>query len=496
MNKLMTARTWDFSATIGKMVAPQRARSLWLCYGLAVALPLSGFVLNWLAFDLARAPYFSLFMATVVITALVGGRGPGLVNTVISTMLGFLVAPPAWTLRLSESEDGIRIALFAVLGCLISIIVGIVGELQRKLIREQSTLAAILHTIGDAVITTNQHGHIESLNDVAKVATGWELRDAVGRSVDEVARIVDGRSRETVPNPVRLTLESRTVVDRVSRCFLIRSDGTEIPIVYSAACIDSRYDGVPGVVLVFRDVSKLTNTYNALVRTEKLATVGKLASALAHEVNSPLEAICNLLFLIQSASDLEFTRSKAKEALHQTLRVAHIVQRTLAFVKPSDRRQQVDIGPLIDQVLSLYSNKIVSKNAQVLKDCASGIAIHASPSELEQVISNLISNALDAIGYEGTLHLRMAQSNGTVHFVIADTGYGISQQHISMLFDGFFTTKPKTNVGLGLWAAKQIVDAHGGRIRLRSCEGRGTVVRVSLPAIDQPSSIEIEEALV
>jgi PAS domain S-box-containing protein len=478
------------SAIIGKMLALQELRSPWRRYGLAVALPSFAFALNWTAFGMERTPYFALFMTTVAFTALFGGRGPGLVNTVISTILGFLVAPPAWTWRLSEREDAIRIALSFILGCLISIVVGVVGELQRTLRCEHSTLAKILYTIGDGVITTNQDGQITFLNDVAKRATGWDRESAIGRSVDEVARITIEHSRTVVAHPVRLALESSTAVDRVIDGLLVRPDGTEIPITYSAACIDSGPHGIPGGLLVFRDISRLKNSCDALIRTEKLATAGKLAATLAHEVNNPLAATSNLLFLSQTAPDLDSARSYANEAFQQTLRAAYFVRQGLAFAKTSDWRQYVDVERLIDGVLSLHSNKIATKNARVLKVCAPGIQVRANRSELEQVISNLVSNALDAIYYQGTIHLRVTRSGGMMNFLIADTGCGISPQHLPRLFDAFFTTKPEVGVGLGLWVTRRIIDSHGGRIRLRSSQGKGTVVKVSLPAIDPVSTIE------
>jgi C4-dicarboxylate-specific signal transduction histidine kinase len=172
------------------------------------------------------------------------------------------------------------------------------------------------------------------------------------------------------------------------------------------------------------------------------------------------------------------------------LRAAYFVRQGLAFAKTSDRRQHVDVEQLIDGVLSLHSNKIATKNAQVLKVCASGIEVRANSRELEQVISNLISNALDAIYYEGTMHLRVTRSGGMMNILIGDTGCGISRQHLPKLFDAFFTTKPEIGVGLGLWATKRIIDSHGGQIRLRSRQGRGTVIKVSLPAIDPISTIE------
>ena len=175
------ARSPNLSRLIQRFVAPAEARSPWLRYGLAFVLPCLGFLVTWQVFNLQRAPYFTLFMASVVVTSLFGGTGPGLVDTIISTILGFLVSPPAWTLRLAESEDAIRIGLFCFLGVLISTIVGVVGELQRELNRERGTLATTLRSIADGVITTDKNGQITFLNDVAQQATGWPLADTLGR---------------------------------------------------------------------------------------------------------------------------------------------------------------------------------------------------------------------------------------------------------------------------------------------------------------------------
>ena len=138
------ARNPYISRLVQKFVAPAEARSPWLRFGLALLLPAVGFFLTWQVFNPSTGPYFTLFMASVVATSLFGGTGPGIVDTILSTILGFLVSPPAWTLRLTESEDAIRIALFCFLGLLISTIVGVVGELQRDLNRERGRLREIL----------------------------------------------------------------------------------------------------------------------------------------------------------------------------------------------------------------------------------------------------------------------------------------------------------------------------------------------------------------
>jgi len=241
---------------VGRFIAPAEARSGWLRYGLALALPAFGFLLTWQVFDLRRAPYFVLFMASVVVTSLFGGPGPGMVDTVLSTILGFLVSPPAWTLRLTEGEDAIRIGLFCVLGFLISALVGIVGELQRQLTRERGTLETTLRSIADGVICTDKDGQITFLNDVAERTIGWPLADTLGRRIEETFQLAALDTRATLHNPVRKVLDTGAPSVLPSDTLLLRRDGTHIIISGSAAAIRDDLTKISGVVLVFRDITK------------------------------------------------------------------------------------------------------------------------------------------------------------------------------------------------------------------------------------------------
>ena len=249
-------RTPDISRLIGRFVAPAEARPEWQRYGLAFVLPCLGFLVTWQVFDLQRAPYFSLFMTSVVVTSLFGGTGPGFINTMMSSILGFLSAAPAWTLRLAEREDAVRIALFAILGILIAIIVGVVAELQRKLNRERRALSTTLRSIGDGVITTDENGIVTFLNDVAQQATGWGLSDAIGNPIEMILPLVTPDTRSTIRNPVREVLESGSIEVLANDALLSRTDGTEILISDSAAPIRDHRNNICGIVLVFHNVTQ------------------------------------------------------------------------------------------------------------------------------------------------------------------------------------------------------------------------------------------------
>src|ERR1700750_3213147 len=245
------------SRLVGRFISPAEIRSAWLRYGLALALPVFGFLFTWQVFNLQRAPYFTLFMASVVVASLFGGPGPGIVVTILSTILGFLVSPPAWTLRLTEREDAIRIGLFCLLGLLISAFVGVVGELQRELNRERGTLATTLKSIADGVISTDKNGQITFLNDVAEQATGWRLAETLGKLIEMTIPFVAPDTRGPVPNPVRKVLETGGASGLASDTLLLRRDGTHILISGSAAPIRDDLKKIAGVVLVFRDITEI-----------------------------------------------------------------------------------------------------------------------------------------------------------------------------------------------------------------------------------------------
>src|SRR6201987_721752 len=254
---MRVARNSYLSRLVGRFIAPAEARSIWLRYGLAFALPAFGFLFTWQVFNLQRAPDFTLFMASVVVTSLFGGPGPGIVATIFSTILGFLVSPPAWTLRLTEREDAIRIGLFFFLGLLISAFVGVVGELQRELNRERGTLATTLRSIADGVISTDQNGQVTFLNDVAEVATGWLLAEALGKLIEEIISFAPPDTRAPLPNPVRKALETGAASVLAGDTLLLRRDGTHILISGSAAPIRDDLGKIAGFVLVFRDITKI-----------------------------------------------------------------------------------------------------------------------------------------------------------------------------------------------------------------------------------------------
>lgn len=241
-------------------------------------------------------------------------------------------------------------------------------------------------------------------------------------------------------------------------------------------------------------------TEDALIISEKLASVARMSAVIAHEINNPLAAVMDLLYLAQTVDGtpnevLEYL----KTADGELRRVAHITRQTLGFYREMNDPTSFRLSSLLDSVLDLLQSKIKSKRAIVENRCDAQVQVTAVYGELRQVFSNLLVNSLDAIPENGKVVLRASVSkdpaDGTdrIRVVVADDGKGISPATLPKIFEPFFTTKGSIGNGLGLWVSKQIVEKHGGAVQVRSCTKgphQGTTFAVVLPA-----NVESRESL-
>ena len=233
---------------------------------------------------------------------------------------------------------------------------------------------------------------------------------------------------------------------------------------------------------------------DALRRSEKLAVTGRLAASIAHEVNNPLEAVTNLLYLIRHSNPNPEILQFLNTADQELARVAEITKQTLRFYREQTHPIATDLPALIRAVLVLFTPRFHATGVNVSTEFAPVPKLMAVPGELRQLFVNLTGNALDALRSGGTffVRLRNVHSDGTagVRISIADTGSGIPAEVRSKIFEPFVTTKPETGTGLGLWVASEIVAKHGGTIHMRTSTalGRsGTVFSIFLP-IENPSN--------
>jgi PAS domain S-box-containing protein len=251
-----------------------------------------------------------------------------------------------------------------------------------------------------------------------------------------------------------------------------------------------------GVIVL--DASDRKRSEEALRKTEKLAATGRLAASIAHEINNPLEAITNLLFLLRNYCQLEDPAlNYVAMAEHEAKRISEITQQTLRFYRQSTLPTRANMGDLLDSVLGLYHGRLNTLNINVEKDYDPEMDLFCFSGELRQVFANLVGNAIDASPGGARLLVRARRSHNWkdpsqagVRFVVADTGTGMEPAVRERVFEAFFTTKEVTGTGLGLWVSHEIIVKHRGLVHLRSRpaqqgQASGTVFQIFIP--DDPA---------
>jgi len=250
-----------------------------------------------------------------------------------------------------------------------------------------------------------------------------------------------------------------------------------------------------GAVIV--DTTEIKRSEDALRNAEKLAVVGQLASSIAHEINNPLEAITNILYLLHRLERLDSeAMAYIEQAEHEVMRMSEIVRQTLRFHRQSTRKTVTGIAEILDSVLTLHRGKVVGLQVEVERRYEPEVELYCFAGEMRQLFANLVGNALDAMIQKGgqlTLTVRRSRSwqNPSVQgvrVIVADSGSGMTETVKRRIFEPFFTTKEATGTGLGLWVSAEIIQKHHGTVRVRSRSASevgagksGTVFMVFLP---------------
>jgi PAS domain S-box-containing protein len=359
----------------------------------------------------------------------------------------------------------------------------------RQLEEREEWFRSTLTSLGDAVIATDGKGRVTFLNPMAEKLMGRTLSVARGKYIEDVFPIFNETTLKPVDNPVTKVMEHGFIIGLANHTVLLNTDGTYIPIEDSAAPIRDGRGKVVGVVMVFRDATTERKSQEVLRKTEKLAAAARLAATVAHEINNPLEAIGNLIYISKGTEGLpESAFTNLTLAEEELSRVSHITRQTLGFYRESKQPNEVDLPVLVESVLNIYSNKFRTKNITILRDFHDCPPIQALAGELKQAVANLVSNAADAVPHSGTICVRIdCHEDATTHIVkiiVEDDGPGIAPEHRDHIFEPFFTTKKDVGTGLGLWVTKEIIERHSGTVEVRSITDpdlSGTSFSITLP---------------
>ena len=352
--------------------------------------------------------------------------------------------------------------------------------------RQHAELQTIYDTapIGLAYFDLDNY-HYLRLNDRQAAFFGLKPEQVVGKTLTEMAPIPGLRElfdQVARGEPiVNYPLEGTLVTDpseyrywRVSYFPVYGSDGV-----------------IQGITAASQEITQQKKAEKALIQSEKLAAVGRLAASIAHEINNPLEAVTNLLYLARSSDSIEDVHRLLDTAEIELRRASAITAQTLRFHRQSSSPQEVHTDALVNEILNVYFGRLHNSSAEVSTRLRAQRPLRCFEGEIRQVLANLIGNALDAMSAgPGRLLIRTREAThwpsgkAGIVFTVADTGTGIPQEAIRRIFEPFFTTKGTTGTGLGLWVSQEIISRHRGSIRLRSSQSpahQGTVFAVFLP---------------
>ena len=254
------------------------------------------------------------------------------------------------------------------------------------------------------------------------------------------------------------------------------------------------------------DITERKQAEDALVKSERLAAMGRLAGMIAHEINNPIEAVTNALSLLRDHPSLdEEAHYYCRLAEEEMTRVAHITRQTLSFYRESQRQIAVPLSEVLDSVIELQARRLQLNGVALHKEYTTQGVVQGFPGELKQVFLNLIGNAVQAMPHGGRLRIRLytgtdwCTGRQGIRVSVCDTGVGIRPEHARRIFEPFFSTKETKGTGLGLWISRTIIHKHEGIIRFRSLElgmGHFTCFSVFLPAVATGKTSDAAAALV
>jgi PAS domain S-box-containing protein len=364
-------------------------------------------------------------------------------------------------------------------------------QLQAAALSEsRERLRVTLRSIGDAVIVTDADGTVNFVNPVAEKLTQMSSESAVGKHLDEVFRILNEETKLKAESPFSKVMRLGTVVGLANHTALVRPDATEISIDDSGAPIRDDAGKILGVVLVFRDITEQKEILTILRTNEKLAAAGRLSASIAHEIHNPLETARNLFFMVKKNVGKD-SLSLIELAEQELSRVVQITKNMLSLYRESKQVTPTKLSEVLESVVMLLQRRIRDSGVGFSTSLQTSAFISAFPAEMRQVVSNLITNAIDAAEPDGKVEVVIEDSTmkdgaTAVSLLVRDSGSGVSQENLPKLFRPFFTTKGENGTGLGLWITQGIVSKHGGYIEVESettGANRGTTFRVMFPKL-------------
>jgi PAS domain S-box-containing protein len=355
-------------------------------------------------------------------------------------------------------------------------------EELRESAKRLGELAAIVASSEDVIVSKDLNGTIMSWNDAATRVFGYSPEEMIGASILKLI-------------PKNLHSDEKTIIEniragrRIEHFETVRltKDGRLIDVSLTVSPIKDEEGRVIGASKILRDISGRRRMEQSLLQAEKIAATGRMAATIAHEINNPLEAVINLLYLLRAKITDDEGRGFLATAEDEIGRVSHIAKQTLGYYRENAAASLASVSDIAEHALTIYEPRCTAANIVVRRSIGPSAKVMLRRGEIMQVISNLIVNSIYAMPFGGTLSVSVCDASTAkdgIVLTVEDDGVGIAPQDLPKVFDAFFTTRATVGTGIGLFVAKQFVEGHGGRINIESnsaSDRHGTTISVFLP---------------
>jgi PAS domain S-box-containing protein len=356
--------------------------------------------------------------------------------------------------------------------------------------KEAERMAEVVRRSTDAIMALEPDGKIQGWNHGAELIFGYSADEAIGK---ELLNLIF--SPERMKDVIEATSTLKQGNDFLTETVCTHKSGREIEVSINF----TPHLEAPGTLVAYsaiiRDATSRRIAERVLLVSEKLASVGRLASSIAHEINNPLESVTNLLYILETQVKEPSSKSLVRTAQEELARVSQITTQTLRFHRQSSNKSLVDIKALLESILALYRGRMHNSNIVPIFVYSNSSPLFCFESELRQILTHLVGNAVDSMrGRGGRLQLRTqdatlwAAGKKGVRITIADDGCGMDKATLARIFEPFFTTKGIGGTGLGLWISQDLVAKNLGLIQVRTSDSQvkhGTVFVMSFPHIEQ-----------
>jgi signal transduction histidine kinase len=439
-----------------------------LAFALAVILPILSAEANVHFVSMRQIPFSLYFISVTLVTAL-GGLNAGLLATLLSILLSLEIFPKFHI----HPFNVINVTAYCLL-IICAIFVGTISKTRRRSAEELEIALNALQERSDALSQSLDSGkcaswvfddntgqllwYSNSFHVFGREFTRIERLDAVAQLLDPEDRAGLQKMADHMRNssaPFRFELRTPW------------PNGESHWLEWRGMRVADSSHPWRGLAV---DITERKLAEAALLRSEKLAAMGRLASTVAHEINNPLEAVTNLLYLARVDPTLSGdTRDYLETAEMELARLGNITRLTLGFVRNSETLRPVQVSEIMDQVLVIFRHRFEMKNIQIERHYQSEVRVTITPHELRQIATNLIANAIDAVSStDPRIVIDVTSDENLAVLSVADNGVGIPSAQLHHIFEPFFTTKPDVGTGIGLWVTKELVEKSRGCIAVES----------------------------